>query len=267
MKIILGSAGLMVAFAALACAQGSTGNRVVVPARNTSHPREVNCKSIGGSITVKAYNGPDVIVEDASSHATNHRGSVPPGMKRIDGPSRGLEVVEEDNVITIRSHINPHPNLVISVPTQTSLNLKNTNGSIEVEGVHGDVSATTLNGHVTLHHISGAVTVDSLNGPINVTVDRADPVKPLAFSSLNGAIDVTFPADFKANLTIRTERGPVYSDFDVTLGRRTVSEKNSSPDGLFRIRIDRNIVGSINGGGPDLTFRTLNGGIYIRKQK
>ena len=35
----------------------------------------------------------------------------------------------------------------------------------------------------------------------------------------------------------------------------------------FRIRIDNTITGSINGGGVDLTIRTLNGGVYIRKKK
>jgi hypothetical protein len=35
----------------------------------------------------------------------------------------------------------------------------------------------------------------------------------------------------------------------------------------FEIRIDRNIGGTINGGGAQLTFRTLNGTVYIRKKK
>jgi hypothetical protein len=35
----------------------------------------------------------------------------------------------------------------------------------------------------------------------------------------------------------------------------------------FEIRIDRNISGTINGGGSQLTFRTLNGAVYIRKKK
>jgi hypothetical protein len=268
MKPILISTGFIVTLAALVCAQDSGGNRVVVPAGNTSHPRVVNCKTLGGSITVKTHSGSEVIVEQPGAQVFRQRsGSAPAGMRRLDMPMRGLEVIEEDNVITIHNHLNLHPNLVITVPTDTSLVLKNQSGAIDVDGVHGDVSATTQNGRISLRHISGAVTVDSLNGPINVSLDRPDPAKPMAFTSLNGPIDLTFPVNFKANLSIRTERGPVFSDFDVLLGRRTVSEKNNSPDGQFRIRIDRNIVGSINGGGPDLTIRTLNGGVFIRKQK
>jgi hypothetical protein len=270
MKTLGTSLILILSLGAFVCAQDSTGGRVVVPARNTSHARVVNCKIVGGSIQVKTHTGTDVIVEATGPQISPHarKGPAPPpGMKRLDVPVRGLEVTEEDNVITVSSHISPHPNIVITVPVDTSLVLRNANGRIEVNGVHGDVSATTLGGHLDLEHISGAVTADSLNGPIKVTLDRVDPSKPQAFTSLNAPIDVTFPSSFKANLTVRTERGPVYSDFDVTLGRRNVAEKNNSPDGQFRIRIDRTIVGSINGGGPETTFRTLNGGIYIRKQK
>ncbi|MEI9973395.1 MAG: hypothetical protein WDO73_15935 [Ignavibacteriota bacterium] len=49
-------------------------------------------------------------------------------------------------------------------------------------------------------------------------MDRVDSGKPLAFSTLNGVVDVTFPPDLKADLTVKSTHGPVYSDFDVTLG-------------------------------------------------
>jgi DUF4097 and DUF4098 domain-containing protein YvlB len=99
-------------------------------------------------------------------------------------------------------------------------------------------------------------------------MDSVDGSKPLAFSTLNGVVDVTLPADLKADLTVKSSHGAVYSDFDVTLGRsRSVTERNGSPDGRYRIRIDETIRGTINGGGVDLTIHTLNGAVYIRKKK
>ena len=56
-------ASLMLTVCALACAQEITGDRVVVPARNTSHPRVVNATVHEGSITVKTSSGNEVIVE------------------------------------------------------------------------------------------------------------------------------------------------------------------------------------------------------------
>ena len=46
----------------LALAQDAN-ERVVVPARNTTHPRKVDVNLMGGSITVKSYAGKEVIVE------------------------------------------------------------------------------------------------------------------------------------------------------------------------------------------------------------
>jgi DUF4097 and DUF4098 domain-containing protein YvlB len=130
------------------------------------------------------------------------------------------------------------------------------------------VEVHTLNGHVTLTGISGTVSADSQNGPIKVTMDGVDASKPLAFSTLNGVVDLTLPQDVKANLTVKTNHGAVYSDFDVTLGgSRALTERNGSADGRYRIRLDNTIRGSINGGGVDLTIRTFNGAVYIRKKK
>jgi len=267
MKLTLALTALALALCASAGAQDTTGGRVVVPARNSAHARVVNCSVTSGNIRIQTHSRSDVIVEDASNRS-NSTSKAPDGMRRIDVPLRGLEVVEDDNVITVRNRFAGRGNLVITVPVDTSLRLKSLNGNVNVNGVHGEVSAHTNNGRILMDHISGTVTADSLNGTIHVTMDGVDPSKPLAFSSLNGAIDVTFPAGLKANLTVKSARGPVYSDFDVTLGAaHPLTQANSSSDTRFVIRMDRNINGTINGGGTQLTFRTLNAPVYIRKTK
>jgi DUF4097 and DUF4098 domain-containing protein YvlB len=268
MKATLASTGLLVVFCGLAGAQDTTGDRVVVPARNTSRARVINCNVANGNITIKTHIGADVIIEEPSGTRAAGPAGARDGMKRLDVPLRGLEVVEDDNVITVRNRFGGRGNLVITVPADTSLHLKSMNGGVNVDGVHGEVSVHTLRGHITLDHISGTVTADSLNGPIHVVMDAVDASKPMAFSTLNAPIDVTFPPDLKADLAVKAIRGPVYSDFDVTLGaRHPITEKSDSSDMRFVIRIDRNIAATINGGGAQLTFRTLNGAVYIRKKK
>jgi DUF4097 and DUF4098 domain-containing protein YvlB len=265
-KAKLASAGLLLTLCAVGGAQDTNSDRIVVPARNTTHPRVVNCSLSSGNIHITTYSGTDVIVEEPNKGgaATQARD----GMKRIDVPLRGVEVAEDDNVITVHNRRGRSSNLHITVPADTSLHLKSNNGNINVDGVHGEVSAHTQSGRITLNHITGTITADTLNGPIKVMMDGVDSSKPLAFSTLNGPIDLTFPADLKANLSVRTATGPVYSDFDVTLGATHPTSPSGRNGGTrFEIRIDRNINGTINGGGPQLTLRTLNGPMYIRKQK
>jgi len=255
MKPILASIGLTLAVCAAGIAQDSSGDRIVVPARNSSH-RVVSCSLLNGAITVKTHAGNDVIVEGANHGHEEYQG----GMRRIGESTRGLEVVQDGDVITVHDQFG-NGAVYLTVPVDTSLKLKTLSGGIDVEGVHGEVEVHTSNGHLTLTNISGTVSADSQNGPIKVIMDSVNSSKPLAFSTLNGVVDVTLPADVKADLTVKTNHGAVYSDFDVTLGaNRTLNDRN-------RIRIDNTIRGTINGGGVDLTIHTLNGAVYIRKKK
>jgi len=261
--------GLTLTVCALICAQDTTGGRVVVPARNTTHPRVVNAASTHGSIAVKTYNGKEVIVETATSSRVDRRrdsDQTVDGLHRIDLPARGLVVEEEDNVITIRASTPGPDNLVISVPADTSLHLKSTHGNVEADGVHGEVEATSTNGRVTLTNISGTVVAGSTNGSVKVTMDRVDPGKPMSFSSVNGSIDVTLPADTKANLKLRAVHGSVWSDFDMKLTGGQPTTTNAGGDTRYRVEFDRTIYGAINGGGAEYSFYTVNGRITIRKR-
>jgi DUF4097 and DUF4098 domain-containing protein YvlB len=92
----------------------------------------------------------------------------------------------------------------------------------------------------------------------------------MSFSTLNGDIDVTLPADVKANVRMKTDNGAIYSDFDVTLNHTSSAAPEQSgrqSNGSYHIRFNRAITGTINGGGPELQFTSFNGQIYIRKRK
>lgn len=260
MKTIFALAGTAIIVCSLAAAQDGEG-RVVLPARPGSHARQLNVHTLNGSITVKAYNGSDVIVEAGSRNAPSAG-----GMRRLDVP-RGLTIEEEDNVIKVHAEPTMHGPLTITVPAETSVNLHALNGGLTVDGLHGEVDADTLSGRIELIGISGTVVAHTLNGGIHVIMDRVDPSKPLSFSSLNGSIDVTLPADVKANLKFKTMRSDIYSDFEIALGGSTAMEKDNSSGLKFRLRFDNNFEGVINGGGVPASFYTLHGTIYLRKKK
>jgi DUF4097 and DUF4098 domain-containing protein YvlB len=154
------------------------------------------------------------------------------------------------------------------VPVRSSLNLRTVNdGNIVVNGVDGEIDVNDVNGSVTLINISGNAVAHALNGKVLVTFNRVNG-KPMAFSSLNGDIDVTFPADLKANVSFSSDRGDVYSDFDVQMQARApqqVVEDGRSQGGRYRVKVDKSVRGTINGGGPEMQFKNFNGSIYVRK--
>ena len=271
MKTTFALAGLgLAALCSLAAAQDTAGQRIVVPARNSSRPRKLTARAMHGSITVKAYAGNDVIVEASSEESRSRsRERVPEGMKRIDLPPRWLTVEEEDNQITVHSPAGGNAGLVISVPADTSLDLNCMSCPIHVEGVNGEIAVESMNGQVTLANVSGNVLTHSKNGTLTVSMNRVDPAKPLSFTTMNGTIDVTLPADFKGNVKLSTGHGEIYSDFDFKLGGGTITQPNTTSEGKFRVALDRDrtLTGTINGGGAEAIFKTYNGTIYIRKKK
>ena len=241
-----------------------SGDRITVPFRDASRPRTVVVNLIQGSITVHAYNGNDAIVE-GSHVAARRRDGDRSGMHQIYPPG-GMEITEDNNVITIHGDIIHSSNITVQVPVQTSLKLKTVNGGkISVDGVSGDIEADNTNGSVIITDCSGSVVASSTNGKVTVSLNRVTPNKSMSFSTMNGTVDVTLPAETKANLRMRTDNGEIWSDFDVKLEGTRSTQDQTSRNG-HRIRIDKTVYGTINGGGPEIQMVSFNGTIYLRKK-
>jgi len=252
-----------------ALAQGQTGgDRIPVTLSDPSRPARVKVSLVNGGITVKAYEGKEVVVEARVRNRENSRNEG--GPKRLTISSTGLSVEEENNEVNINTDSYMHAiDVTVSVPVHTSLKLRAVNdGDIVVTGVDGELDVDDINGSVTLNNIAGSAVAHALNGHLYATFVKVDPQKAMAFSSLNGDVDVTFPADLKANVSIRSDQGDVFSDFDVQLkaaAAQPVVEDGRGHGGKYRVKIDKTIHGTINGGGPEIQFRNFQGKIYIRK--
>jgi len=109
---------------------------------------------------------------------------------------------------------------------------------------------------------------NTVNGEVNVTFAKLNAFKSMAFSSLNGDIDVTLPPTINADVRMSSDNGEIYSDFELKLAPRPsqVQEQRGAA-GKFKVTIGKEVYGTIGAGGADLLFKTFNGDIYIRKAK
>lgn len=249
-------------------------DKVTVPLSNPAQPATLRVHLMQGGITVTGGAAGQIVIESGVTQSgkaeTRLPKDVPPGMKRIDSARAGMDVTEDHNVVTISTGHMTGANLVIQVPANCSLQLKTMNGGgIEVTGVSGELDLDNLNGPITLRNVSGSVLAHSLNGAVTAVLDKVTPDKPMAFTSMNGKIDVTLPGDTKARVRLKTDHGAVYSDFEVKMeadAAKPVTEDARSNGGKYRIKIDRSLYGSINGGGPEYRFETMNGNILIHRK-
>lgn len=106
---------------------------------------------------------------------------------------------------------------------------------------------------------------NTVNGDIVVTFNKIDANAPMAFSTLNGDVNVTLPADTKANLKLKTDNGEIFSDFDVDVDKTPGKTEKSSTPGLYKIKKEDWVYGKINGGGAEMLMKNMQGDIYLKK--
>jgi len=211
-------------------AQSAPVDKVEVPLSDPSKPAEVRIGIISGSIAVTGYNGKTVIVEAAvkiKEHGEEEKkeeeggesDKKAKGMIRIQNNSTGLKVEEEKNVVEVNTlSFSRKIDLTVRVPFKTSLKLRAVNnGEVTVEKVEGDLNVNHVNGPVTLKNVGGTVVANTVNGDLTVTFEKIGLDKPMSFSTFNGDVDVTFPASAKFNLKMKTDRGEIYSDFELSV--------------------------------------------------
>jgi hypothetical protein len=251
--------------------------RVTAAFSDPSRAGTVKVALLQGSIVVKATNGKEVAAV-ARSRSGRSRDLPDPGrrsgdvtgLRRLNQPA-GITIEEEGNVMTIGvGRVNDVYDLDVEVPARSNLSLRTVNGrQVTVEGVDGDIEVNAVNGSITLTDVAGSVVAHATNGRVLATLRQVTPQKAMAFTSLNGSVDVTLPAVTKASLKLRSTQGDVYTDFDVQLQptpAATTSERTR--DGRRMSRLDTgSIVGTINGGGPEIELRTFNGDVFVRKGK
>jgi DUF4097 and DUF4098 domain-containing protein YvlB len=257
---------LLAAVAAVAQAQDSP-ERVTVPLSDPTKPGTVRVEVMQGSVSIRGTTAKEIIVEARGGAGRRKpRGDDPPGMRRIEVRGSGLNIEEHSNVVRIETSPMYHgAEIDIQVPARTSVKVETVSGAIKVENVEGEMDVNTTNGSITMTNVSGAVLAHCLNGPLKVVFDRITPNKPMSFSTLNGPIDVTFPADLKANLKLKTENGDVFTDFEMAV-KPQPAPTGERAGGRYRVRFDRAFYGMVGGGGPEIQFTTLNGRIFIRKK-
>ena len=257
---------------AVSASFGQTGSTesLTVPLSSPGKPYSLKVHLVTGSIKVVGYEGKDVIVNvtprknddnDKSDDTKN-------GMKRISA-SGGFEVTakEADNTVTINTG-NPMKalDLELKIPQDVKLKLGTVNdGEVNVENVSGELEVNNVNDKITLTNISGSVVANTVNGDVTVTFKTIDPKAPMAFSTLNGDVNVTLPADTKANLKLKSDNGDVFSDFDIDIDKTPSKIDKTTEPGMYKIKKDDWVYGKINGGGPEMMMKNMQGDIYVKK--
>jgi len=267
------AAALGLAAALPAAAQDSPEKEQLVVALSApSKPGVLHVNQVAGSIHVMGYGGKDVVIDAVVRESTRRRerpAAETGGMRRLDNAD-GFELtaVEKDNRVTVKNDSYRRPiDLTIKVPKNFSLQVGTVqNGDIVIDNVNGELEISNVNGSIKLTDVSGSALLNTVNGSLTATFKGVTPNTPMAFSTVNGRVDLTFPANLKANLKLKSDMGGIYSDFDMALDK-PAKPVSSAQNGVYRISQDNWTQGKVNGGGAEISVKSLQGNLYIRKAK
>ncbi|GAB4027545.1 DUF4097 family beta strand repeat-containing protein [Spirosoma gilvum] len=283
-KLTLSALLLSVLTVSSLVAQNEVKEQLVVPLSDPGKPGTLRANLINGSITVVGYSGKDVVIDIVASGSKRGRrddddrdrdrdrnGSTSSaGMKRINaGNPLDVSAREKNNTVNVDANsINQPIDLTIKVPQQFNLRIGTVNhGEISVDNVSGELEINNVNGAIELTNVAGSAVANTVNGVVKAVFKNVNSDAPMAFSTLNGNVDVTFPASAKMNVKLKSDRGDMYSDFDIDVDKTQSKVNRTNQNGMYRVSIDDWVQGKINGGGREIMMKNMNGNIYIRKAK
>jgi len=267
---IAGLVLLSLMISTMSLAQTGSTETLTVPLSSPGKPYSLKVHLVSGAIKVVSYDGKDIIINVIPREGDDEEGSkaVENGMKRISTHgSYEVTAKEADNTVTVNTG-NPNKaiDLDLKIPQDVKLQIGTVNdGEIVVENVRGELEVNNVNDKITLINISGSVVANTVNGDVNVTFKTIDPKAPMAFSTLNGDVNVTLPADTKANLKLKSDNGDVFSDFDIDIDKTPAKIDKTTEPGMYKIKKDDWVFGKINGGGPEMMMKNMQGDIYVKK--
>jgi len=179
-----------------------------------------------------------------------------------------LTAQEKDNEVVVATNSHKRTiDLHVRRPIHFSLKLKTYhNGEIHIKNVSGEMEITNINGDVSLEEVKGSAVVNTIDGDILAEFRDVTPDAPMAFTSVEGKIDVIFPSDIKATVKMKSDNGEIFSDFDVVMEKRKSQTDLSNITGIKKVSLEEWTQGSINGGGPIILLKSLEGNIFIRMQ-
>jgi hypothetical protein len=240
---------------------------ITIPLSRPGEPMSLNVDILSAHLEVIGEERKDVALTVTLSSG-RRKIVTPSGPKMLSGGGSELEISERDNRVSIESETPPTNRITIvaRVPRRAALNLSTVNeGEIIVRDVVGDLELENINGPITATNITGSVIAESVNNPIAVGLAGVAAGGATSLSSLNGDITLTLPASAKAELHLDTSRGEIVSDFELDVKPSKPRIERNETRGGVSVRMEDVIVATVNGGGPVIRVKTLNGTIKIAK--
>lgn len=153
----------------------------------------------------------------------------------------------------------------VKVPNNMNIRVSTINGGeVMVKDVYGTLNASNINGSINIINAKAATEAHTVNGSLTASYLVVPPASD--YKTVNGKVEITYPASLSADLQLKSMHGQYYTDFPNTenipadVVKTTTRNNNGAMYKLNKITKVR-----VGNGGKLFKFETLNGNIYIKK--
>ncbi|WP_421873698.1 hypothetical protein [Marinoscillum sp.] len=154
----------------------------------------------------------------------------------------------------------------LKIPQNSNLNVQTVDkGDVIVEGISGTISANNVNGHVLIKSAQLIESACTVNGDVDIYFAR-NPTSDGRFKTINGTINLYCMDRMNARVKAKTMNGNLYTAFDYEATKPQLTRSTSSRGESTVYKIDESFGIEIGQNGPLLSFETLNGDIYLKRQ-
>lgn len=219
--------------------------------------------SVGQSdVSIEGHDSNEVIIENLDYEEIPERAK---GLRALyysaeDNTGIGLSVEEENGTLKIIPASRDDGDYHIMIPNRVRLMVEQVNwggGDFEIENHQGELEVLSKTGDIIMSNVTGPITASSTSGDVEIEFSSLSQANPTSISLVSGFIDVTLPANSNANFNLGSVSGEVYTDLDIDLEGRGNSN-------MTRLGGSGQINGTLNGGGVEVSLKSVSGDIYLR---
>jgi hypothetical protein len=149
----------------------------------------------------------------------------------------------------------------LKVPNNAGVYAKTVDdGDVWIRNIDGVIKANNVNGAVDIENARDIRAASTINGDVTISFLES-PKESVDFNTVNGDFKFELPRGFRAKIYFDSMNGDLFTAFDYNNLRPKVEK--SQEKGTFKIGSKTGV--EIGSGGPELSFRSINGSVYLEK--
>lgn len=216
-------------------------------------------------VEIEGYDGNEIIITTvAKSKRDEERAkglTAISGLGLTDNSGIGLSVVESGNAIEVQQLARRNENKYkIKIPKSVKVYYEHsgTGGStFKVSNISSEIETSTNHNGIRLENVTGPMTINTVHGKIEAIFASVNQSSPISIISVHGLVDVSLPANTKANLKMESSWGELLSDMNIEIDKTDDQLKSYSSK----------VTGKLNGGGVALHLSSTHNNVYLRTKK